>query len=102
MKFPILFTVSLVGWIAVSLLVGCGGNSSPAARQYPLHGKVVEVSGGQLKIDHEAIPGYMGAMQMTFPVSKAELLHGLQAGDHVHGQLTVTGGQPIVTELSKD
>ena len=97
-----LFTAALVGWLAVSALAGCNSDSSPAARQYSLHGEVVEVSGGQLKIDHEAIPGYMGAMQMSFPVSKPELFQGLQAGDHVHGQLSVTGGQPIVTELSKD
>ena len=97
-----LFTAALGGWLAVGALIGCDGSSSPAARQYSLHGKVVEVSGGQLQIDHEAIPGYMGAMQMTFPVSKPELLQGLQAGDHVHGQLSVTGNQPIVMELSKD
>ena len=102
MKSKYLFTAALGGWIAVCVSVGCDGRSPPVARQYSLHGEVVEVSGGQLKIDHEAIPGYMGAMQMTFPVSRPELLQGLQAGDHVHGQLTVTGGQPIVTELSKD
>lgn len=102
MRSKSLFAAALGGWLAVSVLVGCDGGSSPAARQYPLHGEVVEVSGGQLKIDHEAIPGYMGAMQMTFPVSQPVLLQGLQAGDHVHGQLSVTGGQPIVTELSKD
>jgi protein SCO1/2 len=85
----------------IIITAGCSGKAPTQERQYDIHGTVVEVSGGQLKLDHEAIPGYMGAMQMTFPVSKPELLQGLKPGDHVHGQLKVTDGQPVITELSK-
>jgi len=88
--------------VGVSCFSGCGDKASNGERQYAIHGTVLDVAGGQLKIDHAAIPGYMGAMQMTFPVSKPELLQGLKAGDHVHGQLKVPDGQPVITELSKD
>jgi len=92
------FACLLTGIIVTA---GCSGKASTQERQYAIHGTVVDVSGGQLKIDHEAIPGYMGAMQMTFPVSKPELLQGLKPGDHVHGQLKVSDGQPVITELNK-
>jgi Cu/Ag efflux protein CusF len=88
--------------IGIGLVAGCSGGSPKEERTYPIHGTVVEVVDGQLKIDHAAIPGYMGAMQMTFPVSRSELLQGLKAGDHVQGQLQVTGGQPMITQLGKN
>ena len=89
-------------FLSVILLVGCSGGATKEERTYPIHGTVVEVVDGRLKIDHQAIPGYMSAMQMTFPVTRPELLNGLKAGDHVHGKLNVVDGQPVVSQLSKD
>ena len=102
MKSHLLLVAACSLVLGISLLVGCGGSTKKEERTYSLHGTVVEVTGGQVKIDHEAIPGYMGAMQMTFAVSRPELLQGLKAGDHVHGQLRVDGGQPVITQLGKE
>ena len=55
-----------------------------------------------MTLDHEAIPGYMGAMKMSFPVAKPELLSGIKAGDHVHGRLNADGSQPVLDELTKN
>jgi len=100
---PYRFTLTVACLLAgLGMIGGCSGKTAKEERQYAIQGTVLDVSGGQLKIDHAAIPGYMGAMQMSFPVSKPELLQGLKAGDHVHGQLKVSDGQPVITELTKD
>jgi protein SCO1/2 len=87
---------------ALAFVVGCGGDTTKKEREYPIRGRVVDVGQDQIKIDHEAIPGYMGAMQMSFPVAKPELLQGISAGDQVHGQLSVADGGPQITQLQKD
>lgn len=89
-------------FLGIVLLAGCSGSATKEERNYPIHGTVVDVLDGRLKIDHQAIPGYMGAMQMTFPVSPPELLSGLKAGDHVHGRLNVVDGQPVISQLGTD
>lgn len=37
-----------------------------------------------LTVDHEDIPGFMGAMEMMYSVSSPDLLDGLEAGDRIH------------------
>lgn len=48
-------------------------------------GVVVSVTpaDGRVVLDHEAIEGYMGAMEMSYMVTPAALLDGLKAGDKV-------------------
>lgn len=101
MRSLFLSLVAFYSFFGAGLFVGCSGNAPKEERNYPIHGTVVEVLDGRLKIDHQAIPGYMGAMQMTFPVSRPELLNGLKAGDQVHGQLNVVDGQPVISQLGK-
>src|SRR5205823_8661474 len=63
----------------------------PAVTDYPLRGVVRSVApeSGQVLIRHEAIPGFMSAMTMSFkPVNPASLAT-LQPGDHVEGTLRV-------------
>jgi Cu(I)/Ag(I) efflux system protein CusF len=43
-----------------------------------------------VNIAHEEIPGYMGAMTMSFWPQRAEQLDGLAAGDHVEFEFTET------------
>lgn len=88
--------------LGLSLLVGCNGSSSKSERQYPIRGRVVAVGKDQITLDHEAIPGYMGAMEMSFAVSKPEMLRGLQPGDQVHGKLNAGDGSPVITQLQKN
>ena len=97
---PLFFAVYCVVF-GTALVLGCGGGSTTKERTYPIHGRVVEVGKDQIKLDHEAIPGYMGAMEMNFSVAKPELLQGLNAGDRVQGQLSVGDGPPTITQLQK-
>jgi Cu/Ag efflux protein CusF len=76
-------------------LVGCageGGKPADAARRYVLRGEVVavDVEGYALRVAHEEIPGYMGAMTMRFPVLDAEVLSGIHEGDRIEATLVVS------------
>jgi protein SCO1/2 len=98
------WTLTLAGCLLVgaAIVVGCSGGSAKKEREYPIRGTVVEVGKDRIKIDHEAIPGYMGAMTMSFPVSKPDLVQGLKAGDLVRGRLSVGDGEPVISQLNKE
>jgi protein SCO1/2 len=81
---------------------GCSRKPSPpAVRTYKLVGVVrkVDRESGDVTIKHEAIPGYMPAMTMPFPVRDKDLLEQLQAGDEVEGTLRVRGDAYELTGL---
>jgi protein SCO1 len=69
------------------------GNTSEQAdvKTYRLVGTVREVraADGEVEIDHEAIPGFMAAMRMPFPVKDRTVLESLRPGDRVEGTLRV-------------
>ncbi len=60
-------------------------------QDYKLRGVVrgVESEQEHVTIAHEAIPGFMAAMQMRFLCKQAALLKELQSGDRVEGTLRV-------------
>jgi Cu(I)/Ag(I) efflux system membrane fusion protein len=76
---------------------------SMPAKEYPIQGRVtaVDPSKPSVKLDHEAIPGFMPAMEMEYAVEKAGLLEGVKAGDEVQGQLKVESGKRVITRLEK-
>lgn len=61
------------------LLLGCAKQekplSEPGEKLYTLKGKILsrEVSDNSLRLDHEAIPGFMEAMVMDYPVRGAKV-----------------------------
>jgi protein SCO1/2 len=67
-----------------------------------LKGKVVwiDTSAKKVTVDHEAIPGFMGAMAMAYPVKDAQALANLSPGDQVNATLVSGNGlywlEPIV------
>jgi protein SCO1/2 len=88
----------------VTFTTGCSKSDQPAKdKMYDVKGKVVTVNveKGKVTLDHEAIPGLMGAMTMPFDVENAKLLDGLKAGDQVHGKLKVQGSNYTLVELMK-
>lgn len=63
--------------------------------------KNVDIDAVKATIDHEDIPGYMGAMEMNEKVRDAKLLEGLKAGDKVEFELQRTGSDLLITQLKK-
>ncbi|MGI9591574.1 MAG: copper-binding protein [Myxococcota bacterium] len=74
--------------LALLLVPACGGDSEPV---HAVRGKVVKVlkDGGELVVDHEEIPGYMGAMQMSLVVGDPAQARDLAPGDKVRFTLHV-------------
>ena len=66
---------------------GMGGRAPPSSAEGEVEGVGVVVSvapaDGRMVLDHEVIEGYMGAMEMSYMVTPASLLEGIQAGDKV-------------------
>lgn len=93
----LLFALALVSALAAA---SCGGGTGrgdqvPAVRRYHLKGKVVQVDKAQqhLVIDHEEIPGFMGAMTMPYPVADAATLERVSPGDQVTAEVVVGDNQ---------
>ncbi|HTV58198.1 MAG TPA: SCO family protein [Verrucomicrobiae bacterium] len=92
--------IFLVALLVISSWVpaGCAKRSlqqSQNARRYPLIGTVVSVNKDQntVIVDGQAIPGFMDAMTMPYPVHDPRILEGLQPGDQITGDVIVgTGG----------
>jgi protein SCO1 len=80
-------------------LIGC--NKQADAKHYALHGKIMSVDklGHQLIIDHDAIPGFMDAMTMPYPVSDNAMLDQVNAGDEIKADLKVQGESIAIDKL---
>ncbi|MEE9278819.1 MAG: copper-binding protein [Myxococcota bacterium] len=66
----------LVGIVASVCALGCG---IPAQERYEVRGTIeaVDASQGIVDIAHEAIPGFMPAMTMSFDVALEEIIADL-------------------------
>ncbi|MFT5471644.1 MAG: Cu/Ag efflux protein CusF [Verrucomicrobiales bacterium] len=86
------FAASLLASVLACTLAGCGGEDDQQdaggdskAAVYEVKGVVRKVKSGDqtIVIDHEEIPGYMGAMAMPFKVKNLAEIEGLKAGDAI-------------------
>ncbi len=93
----------------IALLAGTTGAAlSPrpahAESRYEATGRVVSFTpdGGTVSIAHDAIPGVMGAMTMTFTARAATQFAGLSVGDRVRFSFTVTDdGRRLVDSIAR-
>lgn len=67
------------------------GSSAAEPKRYELRGKVISVdrAGKKAEIDHEAIPGFMPRMTMTFPVREDWVWEDLRPGVDIRAELVV-------------
>jgi protein SCO1 len=90
-------------------VIGCQPNNPPAGtatqtpatepgtqtptelKRYPLKGKIVAVDNGAKKatIDHQEIPGFMGAMTMAYAVKDETALQSVKSGDEITADVVV-------------
>ncbi len=76
---------------------------SASGKHYQSAGKVVSVvkSNKGLIVDHDEIPGFMGAMTMGLRVKDTTLLEGVQPNDSIKFTLTVAEGEMYISKLQK-
>ena len=72
-------------------IAACGSRSG--GKRYQLTGKVLSVAPeeGSANIDADAIPGFMAAMAMPYPIPDQKALASLSAGDEIAADVVVTG-----------
>src|SRR5438105_14407981 len=88
-----------VAFVFALALFGCAKQS--AAKHFAMLGKVMSVDkmGHNLVIEHDAIPGFMDAMTMPYPVSDNEMLERVGAGDEIKADLKVQGESIAIDKL---
>ena len=52
---------------------------------------------GRLIVDHEEIPGFMAAMEMSFQVTPPSLLNGINPGDKIG--FTIDAGKSAIIAI---
>jgi Cu/Ag efflux protein CusF len=63
--------------------------------------KKVDADAGKITFDHEEIPGYMAAMEMTEAVSDAKMLEAVKIGDRIEFELQRTDASLLITKINK-
>ncbi|HQU81604.1 MAG TPA: copper-binding protein [Pyrinomonadaceae bacterium] len=63
--------------------------------------KKIDAEIGKLTVDHEDIPGYMSAMEMTEAAKDKALLDNVKVGDKVDFEIERTGSKIVFTKLTK-
>ena len=85
-------------FLSVFLLAGCHSDpqsavsSSQNFKVYKLRGKVISTnsSSGEVTLNHEAIPGFMGAMTMPYKLKDPSILTELHPGDILTADVLVS------------
>lgn len=94
--------------VAVSSVVALNHRNSTATqpaglKTYEVRGQIrsIDASNKTVRITHDAIPDYMPAMTMPFPVKDDVLLKGLVAGDRVQFELAVTDDDSWIARIER-
>ncbi len=92
------------------LLLACGERSGkpkplsvPGEKLYALEGKILgrDAASNLLRIDHKAIPGYMEAMVMEYPVRGAEVQSLPADQSNITAKVHVTESAYWLTDVRK-
>ena len=82
---------ALVGFSMVFALTSCQTEKSLPEQKFDLRGKVIGIDkgAGTVRLQHEAIPNYMAAMTMDYPVKDKWVFDVLKIGQTVRATLVV-------------
>ena len=98
-------TVVLIAAISFALFACNSGNQNKNTEKqtYKTVGlvKSFDAGKGEITIDHEDIPGYMPAMEMTQRVADKKMLETLKTGDKIEFELERIGSNLVITKISK-
>jgi Cu/Ag efflux protein CusF len=75
----------------------------PQNGDYQGRGKImrIDVKGGSVELDHEAIAGAVPAMKKEYFVSDRAMLNGLKLGDEVNFTMRYNNGRATIEAISK-
>ncbi len=92
-------TVSL---ILILFTIGCRSSARPAdAATYQIKGIVVaaDTTKGEVTIDTEAIPGFMGAMIMPYKLAQPGIATELHPGDRIMARLRIADSASLLDQI---
>jgi Cu/Ag efflux protein CusF len=81
---------------ATRLSIANTATEAPVPTQrYTMRGRVVSLDGAgrTVRVDHQAIPGFMGAMTMSYPVKNEHLLDHVSPSDHITATIVRVGDE---------
>ncbi len=88
---------------ALLTLAACTKKEEPKAQAKTYQGvgvvTAIDQENGAITIDHEEIPGFMGAMTMRFPVKDKAILQGIQPNDKISFTITKTESEYFVSTI---
>ena len=96
--------------LALVLVVACSDTenkakplSEPGEKLYTLKGRVLGRDAGDntIRVDHEAIPGYMEAMTMDYSIRGADVAQLPPDGTRIEAKLHVTESAYWLTDIQK-
>jgi protein SCO1/2 len=70
---------------------GAGASAAGELKTFPIRGKIVSVDAakGSVMLDHEAVPGFMEAMTMSYKLKDPTVASELHSGDRITATLLV-------------
>ena len=91
------------------VLISCGKQQEPKetseviAKTYDAVGQVVSIDldNSTVTIAHQDIPDFMSAMTMGYQIKDTTLLQGIQPQDSVQFELTVSGDEMWISNITK-
>ena len=99
---------AVLALIVVSLLAACGSKkekplSVPGEKLYTVEGRILgrDAGSNSLRVDHKAIPGYMEAMVMDYPVRGAAVQSLPSDNNRITARLHVTDTAYWLTDVKQ-
>ncbi len=95
---------ALVSLTLILFSFGCHSNSSPPPTEtatYSLKGVVVasDTTKGEVTLDTEAIPGFMGAMIMPYKLAQPGIATELHPGDRLTARLSIVDSHSLLDQI---
>jgi Cu/Ag efflux protein CusF len=93
MKLKHSAVIGMILFCMTCSISGLAQNKDAAAKRYKMTGvvKAVDSKGHALTVQHGDIPGFMGAMTMSYPAGKSEDIQKIAAGDQIQAEVVVSG-----------
>lgn len=91
-----------VGLFLILFCIGCHSTPAPTeSSTYPIKGVVVasDTAKGEVTLDTEAIPDFMGAMIMPYKLAQPGVAGELHPGDRITARLHIAGSSSLLDQI---